>query len=125
MRVCLIIPPSAFLLDDRVFTSLGILRVAAVLEQRGIRGDFLDLSGQKNYLDEVEIYLNRRIEEKIVFGITATTPQLPGAVNIARKMRKRGRVILGGPHVSLVNAAHKKIGGRATRELLELHEEFD
>src|SRR5690349_16855273 len=30
--VCLIIPPSAFLLDERVFVSLGVLKVAASLE---------------------------------------------------------------------------------------------
>ena len=39
-RICLVIPPSLFLLDDRVFMSLGILRVAAVLEddvhERGV-----------------------------------------------------------------------------------------
>lgn len=125
MRVCLIIPPSSFLLDDRVFTSLGILRVAAVLEQRGIKVDLLDLSGQADYRDRVKAYLNSGIVEKIVFGITATTPQLPSAVAIARMVRLRGRVILGGPHVSLVNAAHKKIGGRATKALAELHEEFN
>ena len=34
MAVCLIIPPSIFLLDERVFMTLGILKVAAVLEQR-------------------------------------------------------------------------------------------
>lgn len=120
MRVCLIIPPSAFLLDDRVFVSLGILRVAAVLEQRGYEVDLLDLSGNKDYLTEVERY-----DRQAVFGITATTPQLPSAVAIAKVLRKRGKVILGGPHVSLVNAAHKKIGSRATRELAELHESFD
>lgn len=120
MKVCLIIPPSAFLLDDRVFTSLGILRVAAVLEQRGFKVDLLDLSGNKDYQKEVSLYT-----EPAVFGITATTPQLPSAVAIARQLRKQGRVILGGPHVSLVNAAHKKIGGRATKALSELHQEFD
>lgn len=26
MRICLIIPPSSFLLDERVFPSLGVLR---------------------------------------------------------------------------------------------------
>lgn len=123
MRVCLIIPPSAFLLDDRVFTSLGILRVAAVLEQRGIQVDFLDLSGRVNYLDEVQTYI-RGVSGQVVFGITATTPQLPSAVAIARRVKYRGRVILGGPHVSLVNAAHKKIGGRATKELQDLQREF-
>ncbi len=30
--VCLITPPSAFLLDERVFISLGVLKVAASLE---------------------------------------------------------------------------------------------
>lgn len=120
MRVCLIIPPSSFLLDDRVFVSLGILRVAAVLEQRGVEVDLLDLSGRKDYMKEVEAY-----DREAIFGITATTPQLQAAVAIARTLRSRGKVILGGPHVSLVNAAHKKIGSRATKALSELHEEFD
>lgn len=124
MKVCLIIPPSAFLLDDRVFTSLGILRVAAVLEQRGIDVDFLDLSGKADYLAQVNNYLHSGVKDKIVFGITATTPQLPSAVAIARRVKLRGKVILGGPHISLVNAAHKKIGGRATKALNELHQEF-
>jgi len=43
MAVCLIIPPSIFLLDERVFMTLGILKVAAVLEQRGIEVQMLDL----------------------------------------------------------------------------------
>jgi len=122
MRVCLIIPPSAFLLDDRVFTSLGILRVAAVLEQRGIKVDLLDLSGNKDYLAEIDAY---RPQEKVVFGITATTPQLPNAIQLARRLKFQGKVILGGAHASLVNAAHKKIGGRATKALNELLSEFD
>ena len=33
--ICLIIPPSVFLLDERVFMSLGMLRIAAVLEYAG------------------------------------------------------------------------------------------
>lgn len=121
MRVCLVIPPSSFLLDDRVFTSLGILKVGAVLEQGGVEVDMLDLSGDKDYMKEVERY-----DREAIFGITATTPQLPSAIQIARSLRKQGKkVILGGPHVSLVNSAHKKIGGRATKSLDELREEFD
>ncbi len=34
MRICLIIPPSPFLLDERVFVQLGILKIASVLEQK-------------------------------------------------------------------------------------------
>ena len=124
MRVCLIIPPSAFLLDDRVFTSLGILRVAAVLLQKNYIVDLLDLSGNKDYMGEIDKYLEK-VDDRVVFGITATTPQLPNAIQIARRVKYRGRVILGGPHISLVNAAHKKIGGRATKSLNELYEDFD
>lgn len=122
MKVCLIIPPSAFLLDDRVFTSLGILRVAAVLLQKGVEVDLLDLSGNKDYVQEIESYDGGAD----VFGITATTPQLPNAIVLGRLLRKRRKkVILGGAHVSLVNAAHKKIGGRATRSLDQLLGDFD
>lgn len=120
MRVCLIIPPSSFLMDDRVFTSLGILKVAAVLEQAGMEVDLLDLSGQKDYLEQI-----KRYNKPAIFGITATTPQLPPAVKIARIVRYQGKVILGGPHVSLVNAARKRIGGRAHAAFQELQEEFD
>ena len=49
--ICLITPPSVFLLDERVFMNLGILKVAAVLEKRGHSIEFLDLSGIQNYED--------------------------------------------------------------------------
>ena len=54
--VCLVIAPSGFLLDERVFMSLGILRVAAVLEQHGIAVELLDLSGIENYEDVVRVH---------------------------------------------------------------------
>jgi len=45
-EVCLIIPPSVFLLDERVFFPLGILRVAAVLENEGyiVPDDIVDVA---------------------------------------------------------------------------------
>src|SRR2546425_10323253 len=42
-RICLITPPSIFLLDERVFMTLGILKVAAVLEQAGIQEEMFDV----------------------------------------------------------------------------------
>ncbi len=48
-HICLITPPSVFLLDERVFMTLGILKVAAVLERAGVQVDMLDLSGVENY----------------------------------------------------------------------------
>jgi hypothetical protein len=55
--VCLITPPSPFLLDERVFLSLGILRVAASLEAAGVAIEHLDLSGVTNYEDAIRDYL--------------------------------------------------------------------
>lgn len=108
-RVCLIIPPSLFLLDERVFMSLGILKVAAALEQKNINVDVLDLSGVSNFLDAISDYV-RFNSDVSYFGLTATTPQLPSAKKIAdviRILNGNAKIILGGPHITLVNAACK------------------
>jgi anaerobic magnesium-protoporphyrin IX monomethyl ester cyclase len=113
MKVCLIIPQSSFLTDEKVFVSLGILKVASALEEKGIEVEVLDLSGVKDY----------EIPKADVYGITATTPQLPAAVAIARSLT--GKTILGGPHVTLINSARKRIGGRSLKAFNDLQSEFD
>src|SRR5690242_18459463 len=130
-HICLIIPPSLFLLDERVFMSLGILKVAAVLEQEGITVDLLDLSGVKNYEEALAAHLER--SQVDCFGITATTPQMPATTNIhatIRRLRPSARIILGGPHVTLVHAAAKQerkrsVLGRASRAVKQLTAMFD
>ena len=130
-RVCLIIPPSPFLLDERVFPFLGILKVAAALERAGHAVDVLDLSGYANYTDVVRDYLAASTVTH--FGITATTPQLPAAVQVARVLRAvrpESRVILGGTHATLVVASNKSDSargrtGRACRALQQLEDVFD
>jgi len=129
--VCLVITPSVFLLDERVFMSLGILRVAAVLESQGRPVEVLDLSGIENYEDVTRLHAAQ--SRAACFGITATTPQMPAAVKIAaaiRSVRPDARVILGGPHVTLVNAAAKRertdgLEGRATGAMAILRRDFD
>lgn len=129
--ICLIIPPSAFLLDERVFMPLGILRVAAVLEAAGHRVEMLDLSGIENF-PEVARWHAQSSRARI-FGLTATTPQMPAAVKIAaaiRAARPDARLLLGGPHVTLVNAACKgerqrRTSGRAAAAMRRLSELFD
>lgn len=126
--VCLITPPSPFLLDQRVFVSLGILRVAAVLEQNGVPVEHLDLSGISNYVEAITDHVRR--SEATVFGLTATTPQMPAAMEIRaaiREARPDARLILGGPHVTLVNAARKRetTPGRASVALDGLCQAFD
>ncbi|MDP3697174.1 MAG: radical SAM protein [Candidatus Taylorbacteria bacterium] len=131
MKICLIIPPSIFLLDERVFMTLGILKVAAVLEQSGQYVDVIDLSGISNYEKVVEDYCYE--SETAVFGLTATTPQLPAAIKVLETIRvskPKAKVILGGPHITLVNAAYKRernlnINGRATTAFDQLCHDFD
>jgi len=130
-RICLIIPPSIFLLDERVFMSLGILKVAAVLEQAGLAVEVLDLSGVENYEDVVRDHA--RTSATLCYGLTATTPQMPAATKIQRVLRATkpaARLILGGPHITLIHAAVKyeqKHGrhGRATTAYRNLEEMFD
>jgi anaerobic magnesium-protoporphyrin IX monomethyl ester cyclase len=129
--VLLITPPSVFLLDERVFMSLGILKIAAVLEQAGWPVELLDLSGIVNFLDVAEMHV--RSSRASVVAITTTTPQLPAAVSIAQRIRAARsdvRVVVGGPHVTLVHAAVKlerRAGrvGRAHQALARLQAEFD
>lgn len=129
--ILLVVPPSSFLLDERVFMSLGILKVAAVLERAGFTVEVLDLSGITNYLDVLEDYA--RGHSPWWVALTATTPQLPAATRIAAKVREvlpRARLIVGGPHATLVHAAvklEKKSGkrGRAHRAEERLLEVFD
>ncbi len=129
--ICLIVPPSVFLLDERVFMNLGILRVASVLEQAGHTVEVLDLSGTENYEEAVRDHA--AMSEAKVFGLTATTPQVPAAAKVCRAIRRArpdAKIILGGPHVTLVNIAYKSelqagTRGRAARTYDTLAGLFD
>lgn len=130
-KVALIVPPSCFLLDERVFVSLGVLKVAAVLEQAGIQVEVLDLSGVQDFEDAVEKFARSTSARAV--GITATTAQMPAARIIAEKLRQvlpSARTIIGGPHPTLTHAAVKqerKAGrvGRAHEALHHLEAMFD
>ena len=129
--VCLVVAPSGFLLDERVFMSLGILRVAAVLEQRGIPVELLDLSGIENYEEVMRLHAMQ--SRAVQFGITATTPQMPAAVRVAdaiKSVKPNAITMLGGPHITLVSAAVKRelksgIEGRASTAMATLRQTFD
>ena len=107
--VCLIIPPSLFLLDERVFMTLGILRIAAVLERAGHPVEVVDLSGIENFIEAIEYHAKN--SPSSIFALTSTTPQMPAATRIAeaiRRTRPEAKLILGGPHPTLVHAAYRK-----------------
>lgn len=132
-RVGLVIPPSPFLLDERVFVSLGILKVASSLEAAGHEVSIVDLAGVQNFCEALESYLETSTDD--VLGFTATTPQLPAAFElaaVARSVRPDLKRILGGPHVTLTHSAVKlerrmKRGtnGRAGLALSRLEQAFD
>lgn len=132
MRVALVIPPSLFLSDERTFMHLGILRVGAVLEKAKVPVEALDFSGVDNYLEALEIYC-KNAESPLVFGITATSPQIPATAAIAERiriLRPDARIILGGPHITLMNAAWKKekkqnAEARAKRAIEQMAERVD
>jgi anaerobic magnesium-protoporphyrin IX monomethyl ester cyclase len=131
-RICLITPPSPFLLDERVFMHIGILKIAAVLEQRGYSVDMVDLSGVENYIDVLDDYIKSPDAAKVI-GITATTPQVPYAVKIGNFLKgKVDKTILGGPHVTLMHTAAKRerkrgfVGSdRAYNDVERLKQYFD
>ncbi len=127
MKICLTTPPSDFLMDQKVFCSLGILKVGASLLANGYQVDHLDLSGVSNYLETVSAYL-QTAGSSGTFALTATTPQMPAAVKIAELVRANGRkTILGGPHATLVNAARRRSGSsdRCQRAFEILCKAFD
>lgn len=130
-KICLVIPPSIFLLDERVFASLGILKIASSLEEQGWPVEVLDLSGFTNY-EEIAMLHAAKTDARI-FGVTATTPQMPSATRVAQSIRTArpdSRIIIGGPHPTLTLAAKKQEdktsrSGRASNALSQLLEVFD
>jgi radical SAM superfamily enzyme YgiQ (UPF0313 family)/intein/homing endonuclease len=131
MPIVMVIPPSLFLLDERVFMSLGILRVAASLESAGHRVEMLDLSGVENFEEVAALHAASTTASAVC--ITVTTPQLPAAVKIVAAIRRAAshlKIIAGGPHITLVHSAVKlerksSRVGRAHRALDKLQQIFD
>jgi len=68
-----------------------------------------------------------------IFGITTTTPQMPATARVLRSLRTSradAKVMIGGPHPTLIMAAKKQedkkgITGRACKAYTQLEEMFD
>jgi radical SAM superfamily enzyme YgiQ (UPF0313 family) len=93
--------------------------------------EVIDLSGVKNFEDVIRDYAY--LSDTLVFGLTATTPQMPAVTKIIKAIREtkpQAKIILGGPHGTLVNAAYRQehlkgIKGRASKSFFDLLEMFD
>ena len=97
MTVSLVIPPSPFLGDQKRNPPLGIMYVAAFIEKNNYDVKLTDLRdfNKKEWLSHIPY--------GDVYGITATTPEYPYAIEIAKQIRQRDKksvIVLGGVHAS-------------------------
>lgn len=100
-------PPSEFLTDQRVFMSLGILRVATQLE-KNYNVKFLDLSNSSDYKGDLDKFItNNNLD---FFCITATSPQIKIVYDLCKYVKEKHniKIILGGPHITLINSSMLK-----------------
>lgn len=132
--VAIVMTPSPFLANERVFPFLGPLKVAAELRENNNSLSVLDLAGCNPTACEaiIDKFIINNPDVK-TFALTATTPQLPYAVVLAKEIRKRvqdAQIILGGPHVTLTHTAllqDEAIGveGRGSKAFKQLNDYFD
>lgn len=93
MKIKLINPPSPFLINERVFPNIGLVRVATQLKYSGYDCEIIDLTGN----------VNQKIPEADVYGFSSTTPQFPYTYRIHKTIKDKypnSHTILGGPHAT-------------------------
>lgn len=95
--VVLIVPDSPFLIDPLAsFPPLGVMYLSQYLANHGHACTIIDLTGRE-WTRKDEVYM----AAADVVGITSTTPQFPGAVEILKKVKKRNHyatTVIGGAH---------------------------
>lgn len=98
LDVKLINTPSPFLINDRAFVPLGLLYVASTVRSLGHKIEILDLLGNPGYMESLDGVKGD------VFGMAATTPQYPVAVEMMKKLKAQNpdaKFIIGGSHTTL------------------------
>ncbi len=108
VNVGFINPPSEFLIDQRVFVTLGILRVATYLSKLdGYEVSFLDLSDEEDYYDMITDFITDNDLGVVCF--TSTTPQIPMVYRLCKFIESTFgiKIILGGPHITLMYSSFK------------------
>lgn len=97
MKILLVNPNSTFLMDDKVFPSLGLLYLSAYLKANGYQDiELIDLNGGHELPDAIEAD---------IVGFYSNTPQFPHAKKLSKEIKNINAVkdalyIIGGPHVS-------------------------
>lgn len=127
-KLILVNPPSPFLASERIFMPLGLLQVATAARSRGHDVEICDVSGFTNSWQALSSCLNTRPCD--VLGFTATTPQMPEVLQLARRVREefpKLKLVLGGSHATLVHAGVSRHGDAARSQHLwkDLRRNFD
>jgi radical SAM superfamily enzyme YgiQ (UPF0313 family) len=97
MDILLVNPGSSFLINEKVFPSLGLLYLSAYLKKNGYNNiSLIDMNDEKP--------LPETLRADVV-GIYSNTPQYPVAVGLLKEIRARNRAknpvyVFGGPHIS-------------------------
>jgi len=107
MSFALINPPSPFLINERVFPNIGLIRVATTMKKYSSHDiKVFDFAGWPNYLEGVEEMAN----DFDFFGISSTTPQFPYTMKILEKIREKNKdayISLGGPHATAISSSYR------------------
>ena len=88
---------------DSISPPLGLLFLAAAIRKSGHNVSFIDALA---YNLSVQDAVNKIMESSPdVVGLTATTPTIPGAADIAKALKAQHpeiKIIIGGPHVTAI-----------------------
>ncbi len=106
MRVALLNPPSPFLIDQKVFSNTGIVRVATHLNQdHDVR--IFDFADDDNYIENARSLAN----DFDAFIFSSTTPQFPYTYQMFKQIKEvnpKARTVLGGAHASAISSIRQK-----------------
>jgi len=106
MKIALINPPSPFLINERVFPNIGLVRVATMLDKK-YDVELIDFAGEKDYINKIR----QRAFDFNYYGFSSTTPQFPMVYNMMKALKDENRfvnTIIGGPHANAVGSLRRK-----------------
>ncbi len=125
MKIVLVIPPSAFLIDDRAFPFLGPLQIAAVAQEKGHEVRVADLTGYKHFhpeivhaeyepvLEDAKSRLTEYIKDADLVGFYSLAAQHPVACQLlkhTKSVNPDAITVIGGPHANTSPESCRKDG---------------